>query len=167
MLPSERALAKKNEVLFEQYRQEALQQASAIVTERAKVRDIDMAIWDHFPFGLTSYVTLIFMKATRLASNVKAQDHLRLPEGQSPLPASFYLLAGEDPTTRQALEAKIDDELLDIVNYCAFAWAYRRLQEQQEQSPVCLKDTWMGDYPNLASCLCPKCKAEREAKKGE
>ena len=123
MLPNERALAEKNGVLFEQYRQDALQRASTIVTSRECVRDVEMPIWAKVAFGLRGYVVFIYQKASRLVANVEAQDSSYTRKG---------MMSSEE---FKALEATIDEELLDIVNYCSFAWAYRRLQEQQEEEP--------------------------------
>ena len=136
----------QNKRKFEKYRQEALQAANKIVTGRVQTRDTDTSIQAKMPFGLASYVTFIFHKASRLVSMTKARDKMCTPS---------YHTATEE---FKALEASIDEELLDVINYCSFAWAYRQMQEQREPSTVCSKGAF-GDAP--VSCLCPKCCAER------
>ena len=125
MLPNEQELANENTTHYHAWIEEALDKAHAIVMERSSTRDVGVPIWQHLPLGLPSYVTLIYMKAARLVSMMKAQDLMHRSKRAS--------LSSEE---LELFEAKIDDELLDIINYCSFAWAYRRLQGQQEKERV-------------------------------
>lgn len=123
MLLNEQAQLRKNVLAFERLTKEALDKAYALWTARVRTRDIGTTIWAKMPFGLKSFVTFIHHKACRLVSNVRALDKMLW---------SKHKLGSPEAVAK--LEAKIDDELLDIINYCSFAWAYRRLQEQKEET---------------------------------
>lgn len=84
----------------------AYEQALRIVVGRATSRDVGMTPWDKMAYGELSYATFIFHKAARLASMVQVT-----------------------PLNEPGQQEKIDDELLDIINYCAMMWAYRGLKE--------------------------------------
>ena len=91
--------------------QTALQEANLIVQQRVNSRDtLGVAPWDKMCYGIKSYVSFIFHKAARLVSMARFEDVSSV-------------------STPQALEDKIDDELLDLINYAAMAWAYRKLQK--------------------------------------
>ena len=93
----------------------AFKNAHQILTGRVASRDTGMTPWDKMAFKEQSFVTMIFHKAARLVSMVQA-----------------------DPTDKE-LYAKIDDELLDIMNYAAMHYAYRRMKEGVDASVFATK----------------------------
>jgi len=89
----------------------ALEEAHKIVSNRSVVRDAAMFPWEKMCFGEKSFITMIFHKCARLVSMLQRKEATEL---------QYF-----------GLEEKIDDELLDIMNYCAMMWAYRRQEEHR------------------------------------
>lgn len=106
---------------FDSFLAEAYKEAEKIVTSRAAARDV-IPIWEKMPFDEKSYVTFIYHKACRLVSMLLARE--------------CCTNSGKALKEQEQLEEKIDDELLDLMNYAAFTIAarrtFRKLTEEQD-----------------------------------
>lgn len=100
---------------FWKYTKAAMEQATLITAGRKTSRDLVVTPWAKMVYGLESYITLIFHKAARLAS----------------MATSFVVGAGGSLELTAETSDKIDDELLDIINYAAMAWAFRKLERDK------------------------------------
>lgn len=109
MIQAEYDLETEEREKFMQFYSAAFNEASHIVLSRASSRDTGIPIWKKFPFGGLSFLTLIYSKACRLVSILGGE--------------------GED-------HHSVDSELLDIMNYCAFWFAYRRLSGREFKKEV-------------------------------
>jgi len=110
MIQVEKDLEEKERSEFLEYYAVAFGEATQIVASRAGSRDTGIPIWKKFPFGGQSFLTLIYSKACRLVS-------------------ILHTNAGEN-------HPSVDSELLDIMNYCAFWFAYRRLSGRDFKKEV-------------------------------
>jgi len=105
-LPKQQTLTTALSTTFNSLYEQVLTKAKELFLARAKERDITAPIFDKMPFGDWSFATFIFHKASRVCQMMQS------PEGLKTL--------------------KINDELMDIIVYCATFLAYRRMRQQQD-----------------------------------
>ncbi len=142
MLPMEAALSEGLVVEFRELVRSAMRKAYKIFGEREAARDLEAPVWAKMPFGELSFATLSHTKTARICASLrtlaqggyldKHQELVELAKGRAPT---------NDEATYKGVDAKIDDELLDTINYCAFHWAYRRLMEREGFEPVVRQGT--------------------------
>lgn len=86
----------------------ALTYAQSLMDAKSKdYGNLDHARQDYFPFGATSYMTMIHTKYARLMNLTRAEQ-----EGKE---ANFE---------------SIQDSVVDLLNYAAFFWAYLEAQKK-------------------------------------
>lgn len=137
MLPTEAALAKELLPEFKDLVREAMQEAYNIFTGRETERDLEAPVWMKMPFGELSFATLSHTKTARICASLRTLAEA----GYMNRHAAVQGLGEKGPSsegehTLMRTDSKIDDELLDTINYCAFHWAYRRLMEREGIAPV-------------------------------
>ncbi len=143
MLPMEAALSKGLVVEFKGLVDQAMRVAFNIFANREVERDLEAPVWSKMPFGELSFATLLHTKTARICASLRTLAQ----GGYMGKHRELTLLdkPGDAPTRNEAtykgVDAKIDDELLDTINYCAFHWAYRRLMEREGFEPVVGKGT--------------------------
>lgn len=132
MLPEEKAVAEALLPEFRTHVKNAMRQALKIFEERETERDLEAPVWMKMPFGELSFATLSHTKTARICAALRTlaqsgyiDGHKALCEMGSEGPPS------DDDRCLQVTDIKIDDELIDTINYCAFHWAYRRMMEQK------------------------------------
>ncbi len=140
MLPEERAVANALLPEFKAFVSMAMDKAHHIFAGRETERDLEAPVWMKMPFGELSFATLSHTKTARICASLRTLAEAGYLNDHGALAT---LAAGRAPTNDEGVlkhtDEKIDDELLDTINYCAFHWAYRRLMERQtniEQAPV-------------------------------
>jgi len=106
LLPTENAEATRQMEYFLELRQAVVDEAFQLFDERGKDHDVDEPFWHRYPFGDVSYAQMCFETAGRLVSVV--QKGLR----------------------GRAVEAgKIEDRLLDLINWAVMWLAWRKMQD--------------------------------------
>ena len=134
MLPMEAALSKELAEEFKGLVDQAMRVAFNIFANREVERDLEAPVWSKMPFGELSFATLSHTKTARICASLRTLEQAGYMGEHAAL---VTLAAGRAPTgddrglTRRviSIDEKIDDELLDTINYCAFHWAYRRMLE--------------------------------------
>ena len=132
MLPEESALTEKLSPEFNSLVKDAMRQALNIFAKRETERDFEAPVWMKMPFGELSFATLSHIKTGRICATLRMLAN----EGYVDQHRDLRGIGEEGPPSEEQLalmeaDNKIDDELLDTINYCAFHWAYRRMQEQK------------------------------------
>lgn len=88
-----------------------------------------MSVDDYMPFGATSYLQMVFLKAARAVSSWKVHQQQEI--------AADHELGGLESASkeeRDELDESLDsleDSLVDLINYAAFAYAYVRIELMQ------------------------------------
>jgi hypothetical protein len=106
LLPEERALSKEQQAKFERELSLILNEVGEVYERKGALYDQATPLWHHFAFGLVSFATQIFLKATRFVSLLMGKKAVPLIE--------------------------IDDTLRDLMVYTWYAWAYARMQQREE-----------------------------------
>uniref|UniRef100_A0A6M3J3L4 Uncharacterized protein n=1 Tax=viral metagenome TaxID=1070528 RepID=A0A6M3J3L4_9ZZZZ len=112
MLPQDEKRTQQRVAAFWNEVRTAYQEAEAIVFGRQATRDVGMPPWEKMPYGTSSFLTFVYHKVCRLVS----------------------MMTVAAPTDI-SLQAKIDDEILDAMNYLAMLRAYRKLIEVIPMAP--------------------------------
>ncbi len=101
LLLPERAVSQDALVEFEKELKGLLDRMWDVYEAKGSLYDQATPVWHHFPFGLSSFGTLMYLKATRFVSLLQKAEALDLTE--------------------------IEDTLKDLAMYTWYAWAYARL----------------------------------------
>lgn len=137
MLPEERAVADELLPVFKALVKQAMREAYNIFAGRETERDLEAPVWMKMPFGELSFATLSHTKTARVCASLRT---LALKGYMNKHSELAMLARGQAPTNEEMglkrTDEKIDDELLDTINYCAFHWAYRRLMLHKGVAPV-------------------------------
>ena len=91
---------------FHEYVTEALAEASALIAERGKGYDFAMAAVDYYPHGTQDLIYELYKKLMRTKSAMLAEKAHRPVDG------------------------KVEDGILDSINYQAFLYAYRKMEKE-------------------------------------
>jgi len=102
LLPAEIEAMREQLVEFEAELHRILDEVWDVYESKGKLYDQATVVWHHFPFGLTSFASQVYLKATRFVSLMQRGKEIPLSE--------------------------IDDTLKDIVVYSWYAWAYARIR---------------------------------------
>lgn len=101
LLPEESGISKEKLVEFESTLKEILDEVWEVYEKKGALYDQATPVWHHFPFGLLSFATMAYLKATRFVSLLQQQNEVDLTE--------------------------IEDTLKDLVMYTLYAWSYARM----------------------------------------
>lgn len=102
LLPAETTAMKEMLAQFDKELNRILDEVWDVYEAKGQLYDRATAVWHHFPFGLTSFASQVFLKATRFVSLLQSGEETPLTE--------------------------IDGTLRDIMVYAWYAWAYARLR---------------------------------------
>lgn len=105
LMPQETITSRELLNQFERELKIILDEVWDVYEAKGALYDQATPVWHHFPFGLTSFATLVYLKATRFVSLLQRREETPLSE--------------------------IDDTLRDVLVYAWYAWAYARLSAQQ------------------------------------
>lgn len=101
LLPAEASISKEKLVEFEATLKGLLDEVWEVYEKKGALYDQATPVWHHFPFGLLSFATMAYLKATRFVSLLQQQDEVDLTE--------------------------VEDTLKDLLMYTIYAWAYARM----------------------------------------
>lgn len=102
LLPAEIEAMREQLVEFEAELHRILDEIWDVYESKGELYDRATVVWHHFPFGLTSFASQVYLKATRFVSLMQRGGEIPLSE--------------------------IDDTLKDIVVLSWYAWAYARIR---------------------------------------
>lgn len=106
LLPPEVALSKELLAQFEAEMRDVLSEVWEVYEAKGAVYDQASPVWHHFAFGIVSFASQVYIKATRFVS---------LLQGKQDVPLS-----------------EIDETLRDLIVYTIYGWAYARLYRATE-----------------------------------
>lgn len=107
LLPGEIRISRELLTQFERELKKILDEVWDVYEEKGLVYDQSTPVWHHFAFGLVSFATEVYLKATRFVS----------------------LLQGGEATSLE----ENDDTLRDVLVYSWYSWAYARLLARTEE----------------------------------
>lgn len=104
LFPAEQVVMLEQLALFQRELKRLLDEMWETYEEKGALYDQQTPVWHHFPLGLASYATEIFIKATRFVSllQMAQKDNRGVPLGE------------------------IEDTLRDVVVFGWYSWAYAR-----------------------------------------
>ena len=127
LLPNERVAATKCEKEVRAAMQEVIDEALALLDERGKTYDQHEPMWHRMQLGELSFAVMVGLKARRAGAVLTAPLEVQQPE-------------------------KVDDILLDLLNYTLVWAALRKVRANQEAG---LKTTGPVDAPDAKSLKKP------------
>ena len=104
LFPAEQIVMLEQLTLFQKELKDLLNEIWETYEEKGALYDQQTPVWHHFPLGLASYATEIFIKATRFVSLLQLAQ-----KGNGGVPL-----------------AEIEDTLRDVVVFSWYSWAYAR-----------------------------------------
>lgn len=106
LFTSESVVSKEQLALFQRELKGLLDEVWETYEEKSILYDQQSPVWHHFPFGLASYATQIYIKATRFVSLLQ--------------------MTLKKDASRGVPLKEVEDTLKDIIVYAWYAWAYAR-----------------------------------------
>lgn len=104
LFPAEQVVMQEQLTLFQKELKGLLDEIWETYEEKGALYDQQTPVWHHFPLGLASYATEIFIKATRFVSLLQLAQ-----KGNGGVPLK-----------------EVEDTLRDVVVFGWYSWAYAR-----------------------------------------
>jgi hypothetical protein len=106
LFTSESIVSKEQLALFQRELKGLLDEVWETYEEKSALYDQQSPVWHHFPFGLASYASQVYIKATRFVSLLQ--------------------MTLKKDASRGVPLKEVEDTLKDIIVYAWYAWAYAR-----------------------------------------